>query len=127
MQQSLAEETQRRKLVEHRFHQLARNHEQMIDLKDEYKEEARRLKEKEVREKKKVGEEKSAGIEEEQVKKMEKEWKEKVRAMEGRLMIAEEERSTLERRVKELEDEIKRIINKHLNSIQQLQENLRGD
>ena len=130
LQLSLAEETGRRQLVEKRFRDLAQNHEHMINLKDEYKEKARRL---EGRLEGGEAEREREALEQEMERKegewreRERGWEERVREGEGRIKTVETERDQVLTSVRDMEKEKMAILKEHLASIDQLQISLKGE
>lgn len=130
LQQSLAKETHQRQLVERRFHHLADNHQQMIRLKDEYKEEAKRLRE----EVEGGGEGSQEQLEEQVRREMELEMEEKVRReveesvrrLEQRATEMEGQCEEAQGKVKEMEIKMKMMMKEHTDSLQHLQTHLKG-
>ena len=109
MQLSLAEETRQRHLIEQRFHTLADNHEEMIRFKDQYKEEARKLRtqieegtgDKEDKRKYLELKEKKCLELEERLARMEEVWKEKVKVEEEKWKVAERRLELIQTKMKE--------------------------
>lgn len=124
LQQSLAEETGQRKLVEQRFFILAKNHEEMIRLKDEYKGETRRLRHEMLsgQREHEDGVRKSIELEEE-VEKIEQQWKERMAGVERRVTFVEEQRDVAEKRASQLENNIQSSLGEHSG----MQATLRGE
>lgn len=116
LQLSLAEESRQRKLVEQRFQDLAKNHEHMIHLKDEYKQQALSLQQQRGQDK--LTQE--ARLEQEQARERE------VRELEGRVRMVEEERDGLKQEADTLESVRKDEARQHAELVQQLQDNLKG-
>lgn len=128
LQQSLAEESRQRKLIEQRFFILATNHEEMIRLKDEYKDEARRLRHEMLtgQREHENGLKKSMELEEE-VEKIERQWQEKMNGMERRVTLVQGQRETAEKRASHLETSIQFSLGEHSEMVQKLQAKLRGE
>lgn len=123
LQQSLAQEMGQRKLMEKRFQDLAENHQQMIRLKDEYKAEARGLREKAGRDEE--GQRRSLQLEEE-VLRVQRECQERVRVVEERLTNTQAQRDIAERKADDLQRKMNEMLREHLDSIQHYQTNVKG-
>lgn len=123
LQQSLAEETHKHRIIEQRFCDLAKNHEEMICFKDEYKGEVKRLqcelttqrKEYELRM------ERSIRLEEE-VSKIEGQYQEKMKDAERRVALLEEQKHSADDTITQLQTNAWEFS----NMLQQLQEKLGG-
>lgn len=127
LQQSLAEESKQRKLIEQRFFDLAQNHEEMIRLKDEYKGEARKLRQELLtgQREHKDGLRRSLELEDE-VDKIEQQWQEKMKGMERRVTVVEEQRDVAEKAAGQLESSMQLSLGEHSERVRKLQENLKG-
>lgn len=122
LQESLSEQSRKCKLIEKRFYDLAKNHEQMIHYKDQYKEEAQRLRcelmagEKEV---------KGRALEEEMMK-VGRQWEDKIVSVERQLTLAEEQRFVAETTASQLQIKMRTSAKEHSEIVQQLQASLTG-
>lgn len=127
LQQSLADESRQRKLIEQRFFDLAHNHEEMIRLKDEYKGEARKLRQELLtgRREHEDGLRKSLELEDE-VEKIERRWQERMRGTERRVTLVEEQRDVAEKKASRLESSLHSSLGEHSEMVRKLQENLQG-
>ena len=120
LQESLAEQSRKCKLTEKRFYDLAKNHEQMIVYKDQYKEEAQRLK------CELMAGDKEVTLEEE-VMKVGRQWEDKIVSVERRLTLAEEQRIMAETTANQLQIKIQTSAKQHSETVQQLQASLTGE
>ncbi len=131
LQASLTQEVKQRTLVERRFHQLAGNHEEMVKLKDHYKQEARRVNKGEVhREREAELVTKVEGEWQERVRVVEGEWQEKVRVVEGewqeRVRVVEGARSEAVTKMKGYGETMNKIIKEHAGYIHKLKDQMKG-
>ena len=132
LQESLAGETKQRQLVEQRFHILCNNHQEMIKLKDEYKEkmkqlmERRKSKEEEEKEREKVVMKKRCEESEEKVVIIEKEWQEKMKGVVAEVEEARGRAETAEREREEFAKRFEGSARKHEAELLVLQERLSG-
>ena len=101
LQESLATGTRQNQLLEDRFYTLASNHQEMIKLKDEYKEEARRL---QVGDKEKLADMEKRRMEASKGEEMVRVLDDQVRTVQAEKKAVEEERKVAKRRVVELEE-----------------------
>ena len=128
MQQSLAEESRQRKLLEQRFFVLAKNHEEMIRLKDEYKGETRKLRQELLSGQREHEDRSRKSLKlEGEVERLEEEWRERLKGVERRATLMEEQRDTAEERVGRLESTMQSSIREHSEVVQKLQANIRGE
>jgi hypothetical protein len=127
LQKSLAEESRQRKLIEQRFFVLAQNHEEMIRLKDEYKGEAHRLQQELLSGKREHenGAKRSLELEKE-VDRIKCQWQEKLRGMERRVALVEEQRDMAEKRASQLEHKMQSAAGDHLGMMQSSQASLKS-
>ncbi len=95
----------------------------MIRLKDEYKEEARGLKQSAGKEQE--GQRRALELEEELVR-VRKEYQEKVMVVEERLTETQAERDAAIRRTDDVQRKLNETLREHTDSIQHLQTNLKG-
>lgn len=123
LQQSLAEEMGQRRLLEKRFQDLADNHQQMIRLKDEYKEEARGLREKVGRQEQ--GHRRSLELEEDMLR-VQRECEEKLKSFEERLTAVQAEKDTAQSKAHQLQQKTNEAAREHVCAIQHLQMSLKG-
>ena len=123
LQQSLAQEMGQHKLLLKRFQALAENHDQMIRLKDEYKEEAQGLRQSAGQEQE--GQKRAMELEEELVR-VRRECQERLMIVEERLTKTQAERDAETRRSDDVQRKLNETLREHSNSIQHLQTNLKG-
>lgn len=127
MQKSLADESRQRKLLEQRFFVLAKNHEEMIRLKDEYKGETRKLQRELLSGQREHEDGLRRSVElEEEVDKIEQQWQERLRGVERRVTLVEEQRDTAQNRASELKGSMQSSIGEHSEMAQRLKASLTG-
>lgn len=127
MQQSLAEESRHRKLLEQRFFILAKNHEDMISLKDEYKGEAYKLRQKLLSGQREHEDGLRKSVEqEEEVDRIEQQWQERLTGMERRVTLVEEQRDTAQKKASQLEGSMQSSVGEHSEIEQRLKASLTG-
>lgn len=127
LQQSLADESRQRKLVEQRFFDLAHNHDEMIRLKDEYKGETRKLRQELLTGQREHEDGMRRSLElEDEVEKIERQWQERVRGVERRVTLVEEQRAVAEQRASQLESSMQSSSGEHSEMVRHLQETLQG-
>ena len=123
LQQSLAEESHKHRIIEQRFRDLAKNHEEMIRFKDDYKEEAKRLRCELTTQKEEYESRMERSIRlEEEVCKIECRYQEKMKGAERRVALLEEQGHTADDTIIQLQTNAQEFS----NILQQLQGKLRG-
>lgn len=127
LQQSLADESRQRKLIEQRFSILAKNHEEMIRFKDEYKGRAQALERELVsgQRERAVGQERTLQLQEE-VGKVERVWQEKMGNAERRCTLVAEQRDLAEKRLGQLETNLQVSTREREGVLQHMQSSLTG-